>query len=94
MQLECLDAQGTFLQHFTFDSIGFLYEANIERERGRKGEGMGANTHSVRQYRSGETLLNSLLQEWNLNLTLFVFWFGCRNYPWIFSCFFSEFMYD
>lgn len=36
MLLECLDAQGTFLQQFTFDSMGFPSEADGERDRGGK----------------------------------------------------------
>lgn len=74
MLLECLDAQGTFLQQSTFYSIEFPYEANGER-----GEGVGAQREreDVRKYRSGETLLNSLLQEWNLHFALFIHLFSC-----------------
>lgn len=36
MLLECLDAQGTFLQQSTFYSIGFPYGADEERGRERK----------------------------------------------------------
>lgn len=43
MLLECLDAQGTFLQQSTFYSIGLPYEADEERGiESERGEGMGA----------------------------------------------------
>lgn len=70
MLLECLDDQGTFLQQSTFDGIGFPYEADGEGERER----MYKNT--------GETLLNFLLQEWNLCFALFIplsFRICCRH---------------
>lgn len=60
MLLEYLDAQGIFLQQSTFDGIGFPYEADEEGER----EKMYKNTR--------ETLLNFLLQEWNLYFALFI----------------------
>lgn len=60
MLLEYLDAQGTFLQQSTFDGIGFSYEADKEGDRER----MYKNT--------GETLLNFVLQEWNLYFALFI----------------------
>lgn len=49
-----------------------------ETEEGR-GERMGAQREreNVRKYRSGETLLNSLLQEWNI----FSFFFSSIRSP-------------
>lgn len=71
MLLECLDAQGTFLQQSTFYSIGFPYEVN--RERGVGGGYGGKNGEDVRKYRSGETLFKLLLQEWNIYFAFFLF---------------------
>lgn len=67
MLLEGLDAQGTFFKQSKFYSIGFPYEADEERGEKEKGKGMG-HREDERKYRSGETLLNVLLQEWNLHL--------------------------
>lgn len=40
---------------------------------------MGAQRENERKYRSGETLLNSVLQQWNLFFAIFIFLFSCRQ---------------
>lgn len=95
MLLECLDAQGTFLQQFTFDSIGFPSEADGERDRGGK-RGTYGGTERERKCKKIQVWRNIVkLPPARMEHLFFLFFihsfsrFCCRHNLWLFNSLFS-----
>lgn len=80
MLLESLDALGTFLKQPTLNRIEFPYQ--VKGKRGARRDGRNQGRGARRKNKSGQTLLKSFMQQWNLFLYFSLFSLlmqSCRN---------------
>lgn len=73
MLLECLDAQGTFLQRSAFYSIGFPYEADRAREREVKVWGHTERERGCKKIQVWRNIVKlTQMHKWNLYFAPFL----------------------